>query len=155
MKHTFLFLVIFFGLSAAAFWGLFLSCSVPHPVSLVGTWRLIDGVTITHGDSSRAGYPKSTGMIKIINDTHFAFLKHDLDAPKDSSNHFDGGGGSYTLNGNTYTEHLDYYADRHWEGKAFTFTVSISNDTLVQKGMEKVEGTGIDREIIERYVRVK
>ena len=94
-------------------------------------------------------------MIKVINATHFAFLRHDLNSPKDSSNHFDAGGGSYTLNGNTYTEHLDYYSDHNWEGKTFNFTVSISHDTLVQKGMEKVENLGIDREIIERYVRVK
>jgi len=92
-------------------------------------------------------------MIKIINETHFAFLKHDLHTPKDSSNHFDAGGGSYTLAGDQYTEHLDYYSSPSWESKSFQFTVSISNDTLIQRGMEKVEKEGIDREIIERYVR--
>jgi hypothetical protein len=54
-----------------------------------------------------------------------------------------------------YTEHLDYYSDRNWEGKTFTFTVTISNDTLIQKGIEKVESASVDREIIEVYVRVK
>ena len=94
-------------------------------------------------------------MIKIINASSFAFLKHDLNPPKDSSNHFDAGGGSYTLTGDQYTEHLDYYSDRNWEGKPFSFTVSLVNDTLVQRGREKVDSAGIDREIIERYVRVK
>lgn len=134
---------------------LFLACK-PQPastVNIIGTWRLVSGTTITRGVSSFTDYTKETNMIKIINDSHFAFLKHDLNSPKDSSNHFDAGGGSYSLAGNQYTEHLDYYGDRNWEGKTFQFTVSISNDTLIQRGMEKVEKEGIDREIIEKYVR--
>lgn len=134
-----------------------LSCASQNAstVPITGTWRLISGTTITKGDTSVIDYTKGISMIKIINDSHFAFLKHDQAAPKDSSNHFDAGGGSYTLNGSTYTEHLDYYGDRNWEGKTFTFTVSIANDTLTQRGIEKVEGAGVDHEIIERYVRVK
>lgn len=94
-------------------------------------------------------------MIKIINENHFAFLKHDLNSPKDPSNHFDAGGGPYTLTGDQYTEHLDYYSDRNWEGKTFTFTVSVHNDTLIQQGREKVEKENIDRIIIEKYSRIK
>jgi len=125
------------------------SASVP----IAGTWRLVSGTTITKGVSEVTDYTKNISMIKIINDTHFAFLKHDLNSPKDSSNHFDAGGGSYTLAGDQYTEHVDYYSSPNWEGKTFQFKVSISNDTLTQRGMEKVEKEGIDREIIERYVR--
>jgi hypothetical protein len=133
---------------------LFDSCKPqPDAVRMNGTWRLVSGTTITKGVSTVTDYTKDTKFIKIINDTHFAFLKHDLHPAKDSSNHFDAGGGSYTLNGNQYTEHLDYYSDHNWEGKPFTFTVTISNDTLTQRGMEKVENENIDREIIERYVR--
>jgi hypothetical protein len=124
-------------------------------IPIAGTWRLFSGITITKGDSVLTDYTKDQSMIKIINDTHFAFLKHDLAPKKDSSNHFDAGGGSYTLTGNQYTEHLDYYIDHNWEAKTFNFTITISNDTLIQKGLEKVEGAGVDREIIEKYVRVK
>ena len=122
---------------------------------LNGTWQLITGTTITKGVSAVTDYTKNQRMIKIINDTHFAFLKHALNTSKDSTNAFDAGGGSYTLKGNQYTEHLDFYSDKKWEGKTFTFTISIKKDTLTQKGLEKVEGTGIDRIIIEKYVRVK
>jgi hypothetical protein len=124
-------------------------------IHLNGTWQLVSGITITKGVSVVTDYSKNTRMIKIINDTHFAFLKHDLESKKDSSNHFDAGGGSYTLNGNKYTEHLDYYVDKNWEGKTFDFTVTIKNDTLIQKGLEKVESEGIDRIIIEKYLKVK
>lgn len=134
---------------------LLLSChsQTASVLRLNGTWRLVTGITITKGDSVVTDYTKDARMIKIINDNHFAFLKHDLNSPKDSSNHFDAGGGSYTLTGDQYTEHLDYYGDRNWEGKTFTFTVGIRNDTLIQRGIEKVEKAGIDREIIEKYIR--
>ena len=149
MKYTFLL--------AAASLSLLLSCTTQAPsnVQLRGTWRLVSGTTITKGVSTVTDYTKDSKFIKIINEDHFAFLKHDLNSPKDSTNHFDAGGGAYTLNGDQYTEHLDFYGDRNWEAKTFQFTVSISNDTLTQRGQEKVEGTGVDREIIERYVREK
>ena len=135
---------------------LLMACnSKPDGLRLNGTWRLLSGTTITRGVSEVTDYTKDQSMIKIINESHFAFLKHNPNAPKDSSNKFDAGGGSYTLKGDQYTEHLDYYNDRNWEGKTFTFTVSIDNDTLVQKGIEKVEGAGVDRQIIEKYLRVK
>jgi hypothetical protein len=140
---------------------LILSCHVEVkkdfnlPSPLNGTWQLISGTTITRGISSVTDYTKDQQMIKIINDGHFAFLKHDLNTPKDSTNNFEAGGGSYTLAGDVYTEHLDYFKDRNWEHKTFTFTVTIQNDTLTQKGTEKVEKEDIDREIIEKYVRLK
>ena len=132
------------------------ACGGNYPATRInGTWRLLSGTTITKGVSSVTDYTKDQSMIKIINDTHFAFLKHRLNEPKDSSNQFDAGGGSYTLNGDQYTEHLDYYVDKNWEGKPFTFTVTIDGDTLVQKGLERVESEGVDRVIIEKYLRIK
>jgi len=127
----------------------------PNPsIPLIGTWQLISATTITGGVRSFTDYTKNQKMIKIINNSYFSFLKHDLNLPKDSSNNFDAGGGSYSLAGDQYTEHLDYYKDRNWEGKTFTFTVTIDNDTLIQRGMEKVADAGVDREIIEKYIRV-
>jgi len=123
--------------------------------NLIGTWRLLTHTTIKKGISTVDDYTKGKQFIKIINGDHFAFLSHDLDPKKDSSNHFDGGGGAYTLVGDQYTEHLDFYSDHNWEGKPFTFTVTISNDTLTQRGKEKVEKENINQEIIERYVREK
>ncbi len=94
-------------------------------------------------------------MIKIINDTHFAFFNHDLHHGKDSTAVFSAGGGTYELKYNAYTEHLQYFNDREWEDHQFSFVVSINKDTLTQSGVEKLEKLGIDRVIVERYVRVK
>jgi hypothetical protein len=132
---------------------IFLACQHSSHVPIEGTWRLVSATSITNGVSASTVDTTKTRMIKIINGSHFAFLKHDIYLPKDSANHFDAGGGSYTIKGDQYTEHLDFYADRRWERQTFTFTVSLNGDTLVQRGLEKVEGTGVNHEIIERYVR--
>jgi len=125
------------------------------PLSVVGTWRLISGTTITKTDTAVTDYTKDQKMIKIINKTHFSFLRHDLKHGKDASPVFEAGGGTYSLKGNQYTEFLEYCNAREWEGKSFQFTVTISKDTLIQRGIEKVEAANINREIIEKYLRVK
>lgn len=120
-----------------------------------GTWKLITGITIEKGDSTITDYTSGKSFIKIINDTHFAFQGHDLNKGKDSTAFFSSGSGKYELNDSAYTEHLEYCSDRQWEGNNFHFTVTISNDTLIQQGIEKIEAAGIDRINIEKYVRMK
>ena len=124
-------------------------------VAIEGTWELISGTTIVKDDTTFTDYTKGQKMIKIINATHFAFLRHDLNKGKDSSAVFDSGAGRYTLTGDQYTEYLDYCNYREWEGHSFNFKVSVKNDTLIQSGTEKVEEAGIDRVIVEKYTRVK
>jgi len=122
---------------------------------IIGTWKLISGTSIEKGDTTVIDYTKKLSFIKIINDTHFAFLNHDLKKGKDSTAAFSAGGGSYTLKDNVYAEHLEYCTDRQWEGNDFSFTVTIQNDTLIQNGVEKVEAAGINRINIEMYSRLK
>lgn len=124
-------------------------------IPLTGTWKLLSGTLIEKGDTTVTDYTKNQSFIKIINNSHFAFLLHDLKNGKDSSAVFSSGGGSYSLKDSLYTEHLEYCSDRQWEGHDFQFTVTIQNDTLTQKGVEKIEKIGVDRINIERYVRVK
>jgi|HubBroStandDraft_5_1064220.scaffolds.fasta_scaffold539496_1 hypothetical protein len=152
MKHP----IIFFSVVII----FFLSCNTKTTeektsINLNGTWQLLSAVSITKGDSTFTDYTKNQKMVKIVNDSYFAFLKHDVNVPKDSSLNFDAGGGRYTLNGDKYKEYLDFYNDKKWEGKSFDFTVTLKNDTLTQQGVEKVEGTNVDHIIIEKYVRIK
>ena len=117
-----------------------------------GSWKLITGTLIEKGDTIITDYTKNLSFIKIINDSHFAFLQHNT--RKDSIN-FSAGGGRYELKRDKYTEHLEYCSAKEWEGHDFNFTITISNDTLVQTGVEKVEEKGIERINTEKYVRVK
>ena len=122
---------------------------------LSGTWQLFRGTLIEKGDTAVTDYTKNSSFIKIINETHFAFLHHDLNRGKDSLAVFSSGGGRYTLVDSAYTEHLEYCSAREWEGNDFHFTVTIRNDTLIQRGVEKIESAGIERMNIEEYVRFK
>ena len=124
-------------------------------IPIEGTWKLLSGITIEKGDSTITDYTKNPEFIKIINKTHFAFLNHDLNKGKDSAAVFSAGGGSYSLMDGSYTEHLEYCSDRQWESNDFKFVVTINNDTLVQKGMEKIENIGVNRINIEKYIRIK
>jgi hypothetical protein len=134
-----------------------LSCSSKDEskkdLDIQGTWQLFSATTIENGKSQTTDYSGDLKMIKIINGTHFAFLKHSIN-PKDTSS-FDGGGGSFVLDKDDYTEHLEYYKDKNWEGKTFKFKLAIHQDTLIQKGIEKVEKAGVDRVIIEKYIKLK
>jgi hypothetical protein len=128
--------------------------TAPKDNSITGTWELLSETKIENGDTVFKPASKDQRMLKIINSSHFAFLRHSLDPEKDSTDYV-AGGGTYSLAGNVYTEHLQFFIQREWENHDFTFTIEIQNDTLIQQGQEKVEGSGIDRYIIEKYRRVQ
>jgi hypothetical protein len=131
------------------------SCNqTSQPTSLIGTWELIAS-TSTEKGKTVSTFDSKRKMIKIINPTHFAFLNHNISADTDSTaTPFSAGGGKYTLAGNVYTEYLDYFTDKRWEGNKFEFTVNLLNDTLIQRGVEKVEKLNVDHILIETYKRV-
>jgi len=136
-----------------------LSCTKKMPNEekspIVGTWKLFKGTLIEDGDTTVTNYTRDLSFIKIIDDTHFAFLQHDLSKGEDSATAvFVAGGGTYVLRDNIYEEHLEYCSARDWEGNDFKFTVTIQNDTLIQHGVEKVENAGVDRINEEKYVRL-
>jgi hypothetical protein len=136
------------------------SCSVNQNktqqsnLPIIGTWELISATT-TEKDSTFSTFDPKVKMIKIINPTHFSFFQHDLTMGKEPNPKFTAGAGKYTLVNDTYTEYLEYFIYREWENNKFEFKVSIQNDTLTQKGVEKVEKLGVDRIIVEKYKRVK
>lgn len=125
-------------------------------LSIEGTWKLLRGTLVEKGDTTVTDYDNGKlSFIKVLNGTHFAFLLHDLKQGKDSATAvFSAGGGKYTLEGSTYTEHLEYCNDRNWEGHDFPFQIIIQGDTLTQTGVEKVAETGVERHNTEVYVRV-
>lgn len=126
----------------------------PKAAAIVGTWKLLSGTVIEKGDTTRTDYTQDISFIKVINDTHFAFMKHDLNKGADTAIYVSGGG-AYSLTDSVYTEHLEYCSAREWEGHDFTFTVELKGDTLVQRGVEVVESAGVNRQNVETYIRLK
>ncbi len=135
---------------------IFSSCETKQQsVPLKGTWQLFSATLIEKGDTTITDYTIDKKFIKIINDSHFSFISHDLNKGKDSLANFSAGAGTYKLVDSSYSEHLEFCSAREWENNDFHFTVSIRNDTLIQTGIEKVESAGVNRLNIEKYVRVK
>ena len=123
---------------------------------LVGSWQLLSSVYIKK-DTTIHNDPPGTSMIKILNDTHFAFTQHTVDK-SDTTGIFGGGSGTYTLKDNQYTEHLEYCSSRAYESNDFEFTIEFHGDTLVQSGIEKLKEIGAgeeDMHLVEKYLRIK
>ena len=146
--NKYLFLVLACGLGG---------CAEPKSeIDLQGTWKLQTGQLIENGDTTVTDYTTGQSFIKIINDTHFAFLLHDVSNGTDSSSViYSSGGGKYTLVGTKYTEHLEYCTAREWEGHDFSFEITIHGDTLIQQGIEEIPEEKIKRYNTETYVRVR
>lgn len=121
--------------------------------SIIGSWKLVSGTVIKGKDTTLTDYTKNQEAIKIINKTHFAFLRHDLG--RDSLKIFVSGGGRCTINDNVYKEFLDYCNYREWENNSFEFTYEINGDTLITSGIEKVDEINVNHINIEKLVRIK
>ena len=92
--------------------------------ALDGTWELVSGQPL----------PKSVRDIKIISGGHFIFVAYDTETGKPLYT----GGGTYILNGTSYTEHMEFASDRipaGLLGKDQPFTVSMTGDAFTQTGV--------------------
>jgi hypothetical protein len=90
---------------------------------LDGTWELISGQPL----------PKGARDIKIISGEHFIFVAYDTKKGKPLYT----GGGTYILNGSSYTEHVDFASDEiaaGLVGKDQQFTLKVDGDTFTQAG---------------------
>src|SRR5579863_6319604 len=89
---------------------------------LDGTWELVAGQRL----------PKGARDIKIISGGHFIFAAYDTEKGELLYT----GGGTYILNGSSYTEHVDFgdKVSAGIVGKDQRFTVKIDGDRFVQAG---------------------
>ena len=94
---------------------------------LEGTWEMV---------SQHSVYPDSTVdrthqipyTIKILNSTHFAFGRQILDEEVFA------GGGTYTFDGDTYTEHITWHSSAGLAGQSVVFEARIEGDTWYHVG---------------------
>ncbi len=115
-----------------------------------GTWKLTYA-EIRENDSVQVKDLSSTDFVKIINKSHFAFFNQERGTDKN----FTAGAGTYEFDGSSYVENLDFINYLDYRGHSFSFEVEIREDSLIQQGQEKIEESGINRYILEKYVRVK
>ena len=114
-----------------------------------GSWKLVYA-DIKENDSLQIKDLSKTDFIKIINGSHFAFFNQE----QGTSENFMAGAGTYTFNGADYAEKLDFINAPDYRGHIFPFKVEIKGDSLIQQGHEKIEAAGLDRYILEKYIRI-
>jgi hypothetical protein len=129
-----------------------LGCVSEKKNKLEGTWRLVTG-TQKQGDTSST-YSQATYFgIKMFCENHVAWFGQHL-LGGDTSSYY--GGGTYTLEGNNYTESIEYNTYKSVIGRVIPFEVELKNDTLIQKGPRKIGKYQDSKwELYEVWVRMK
>jgi hypothetical protein len=107
---------------------IFASCSQKKLMSPVeGAWKLV-GFTTVSGDTVRNYKSTETGdQIKMWTTNHFSFTGT---WKADNTDLF--GCGTYTLNGNNYTEKITFHNDKSLINTVYKANLEIRNDTLYQ-----------------------
>ena len=145
MKNLITLLIILF---------VFIGCNqkqVSKPqMNIEGTWKMVYA-EIVENDSLKLKNLSNTTFIKIINKSHFSFFNQE----KNGIKNFYSGAGLYQLKNNNYTETLQFTTVEAIKNHQFSFQIKIKGDTLIQSGLEKVEAAGINRRIVEKYIKIK
>ena len=124
--------------------------------ALIGSWRLIKTIEIGHEDSTNRRDGDEKFYIKHVNNTHFVWVEYD----RINNTLLGTGGGTYTLEGNTYTEYIQFYypAGANELGQAIPFRAELSKDgiwhhtgyaKLMEFDPETAENVMVDSAIID------
>jgi len=112
--------------------------SAQSSCKLEGVWELVSGTT------DGKPYPAGNRGLKIITKGHFDVLGREPGLPQEMKSQADSllvlqktssGGGTYTVQGTTYTKKLYYFADPAYVGKAVPFTCRTEGDRFYQSGI--------------------
>ena len=98
--------------------------------SHLGTWQL---VSTKYGDEKEfSNYSAERRRVKLITATHFTWVDYNGDTKEISS----AAGGPYSLEGNVYTETIEFVGEgmESYLGKKQAFTIKIDGDKLSQSG---------------------
>ena len=96
----------------------------------LGTWQLI---STKYGDAKDfSDFPKEQRRVKLITATHFTWVQYDAGSKKVESM----AGGPYTLDGNSYTETIEFVGTdmEAYLGKKQLFKIKVDGDKLNQSG---------------------
>lgn len=99
---------------------------------VVGAWEVFE-LTFTDPDGTvrdvEIGNPPG---LKILSETHWAFVEQNEEGnPVPTS----GGGGTYTVDGTTYTETVQYHGARDYIGQVIPFECKVEGDYWYQTGL--------------------
>lgn len=119
---------------------------------LVGTWRCVAMGPEKMSDGSFPAMIK-LGTIKTFSNEYFTFVGH---FATDTVSPDTYGGGTYTLNGNKYEEHIMFHNVKTLINMRFRAIDEIRHDTLYHSYNNDVNGWDLGKNYYtEKYVRLK
>ncbi len=126
--------------------------------SLIGSWQLMHEEIRINGKIIPTFNPATHKMMKLFNDTHFAFISNGDKRPRFTSyqltpeekviafENFGGGGGRYTFADGYLTEHIQYMNYPNYEGESIRFKISFEGDNMIQEGDYPITKLGLGDE---------
>jgi hypothetical protein len=134
--------------------------------SLEGAWELIEA-KYDPPDPNFA--PAEWRQIKLVTRTHWAYLSQKRSSPKLSSltndaellaaaKAFGAGGGTYTLDGDVYTERIEWFSTPNHVGTSVPYKIKWEGDEWIQTGTFPMKSLGLadrDQQLYERYRRAR
>jgi hypothetical protein len=157
-------LMVSIAIGAGIFTGL-QGCTQQKANPLEGAWELVDA-KYTPADPTFS--LSSYRQIKMLTNNHWVFLSQDKSAPKltngsdaellAAAKTFAAGAGTYTLDGDAYTEHVEFFYTPNFVGATLKFKIKWVGDEWIQTGTIPVKALGLgdkDMELYERYRRIK
>jgi hypothetical protein len=118
--------------------------------SIEGAWKLIYGKWTMIDQTFPAKIQGSA--IKIWTKEHFAFVGRFKEDTTVMDNY---GWGTYTLDGNKYSENIVLHTDKASIGKIINLILEIRNDTLTQSFPAGANWKLPEKYSTEKYVRLK
>lgn len=92
-----------------------------------GTWEIVSQ-KLVYPDSTVDRTDQVPHTLKILNATHFAFGR------QMGEEEVYAGGGTYTIDGETYTEHIEFHSAGALVGQSVTFDARIEDDLWHHSG---------------------
>lgn len=121
---------------------------------IIGSWNLIE-VSGSKDGSDYHYFTEEHGdeQIKVWTNSHFAFIGTGHDSNGKKIDFY--GGGTYTLDGNQYTEHVLYNNNKSMEGSTVRMLLEMRGDTLIQTFPVDANGAIDTKNFnIEKYLRL-
>ena len=149
---------------------LLVSCTCPEPErnELEGVWKLVEG-TMVSPDTTTVTTAEELYMMKVITKSHFFFIEQrpgradftdggSDDELLEAAKTFFAGGGTYTLDEDTYTEHIEMFFHPNFVATSIAFDYEVDGDRFVQSGIFPTKDVGLldyNMEIEEVWERIE
>ena len=135
---------------------------------LEGVWERVSGKHVSP-DTTIESIQANRRSIKVITKSHFVTVGHRQNRPKFSEGGtdsellaayqtFSANGGKYTIEGDTYTEHLEFFLNPTFENVSVSFKYQVKGDQLIISGAMPTKSLGLadfDWELTEVWRKIE